>query len=159
MPFRLTEIVATFLYSGYLPLCPGSWASISTALLLFYWGGHYQPTPLFIILITLSLISLGIPAATLYDRAKDSSDSSCIVIDEVAGMTIALLPLLLLGQYSWVWFIIALLLFRLFDIAKPAGINALQKLPRGWGVMADDLLAGGYSALIIWGAYNLWTTL
>jgi phosphatidylglycerophosphatase A len=73
----------------------------------------------------------------------DQADPGRIVIDEAAGMLVAMYGISSLG-----WELLAALaLFRLFDITKPLGVNALQRLPGAWGVVADDLLAGLYAML------------
>lgn len=73
-------------------------------------------------------------------------DSSKVVIDEVAGMAISLLFL----PITWPVLLTALVLFRFFDIVKPLYIRKMEQLPRGWGVMADDILAGVYTNIIMW---------
>ncbi len=72
-------------------------------------------------------------------------DSNKIVIDEVAGMmiTLAFLP------YDLVYIFIGCVLFRFFDIVKPLGIRKAELLPRGVGVMADDVLAGVYAQIML----------
>lgn len=72
-------------------------------------------------------------------------DSSKVVIDEVAGMMITLLWAPVDLKYALIGFI----LFRFFDILKPLGIKSAERLPGGWGVMADDVLAGIYSFAIL----------
>jgi phosphatidylglycerophosphatase A len=94
---------------------------------------------------------LGVWAATWYDRLNKTHDANAIVIDEVAGQLIALLPLLILRETGLGWYTGAVILFRLFDIKKPLGIYRLQSLPEGFGVVADDLLAGFYAALLLAG--------
>ncbi|MNU03436.1 Phosphatidylglycerophosphatase A [compost metagenome] len=69
------------------------------------------------------------------------------MIDEVAGMGIALLCVPL----KWPYYLMALILFRFFDIAKPFYIRHLEVLPGGWGVMADDVLAGIYANVVLQG--------
>jgi phosphatidylglycerophosphatase A len=78
-------------------------------------------------------------------------DSSKVVIDEVAGMCIALLFL----PVSLVWTGAALVLFRFFDIVKPLYIRRMEAIPGGWGVMADDLLAGVYTNLLLQAAVHM----
>jgi len=70
-------------------------------------------------------------------------DPSIVVIDEVLGMGISLL---FLPRNFWLFFI-AFLLFRVFDILKPPPINLSQKLPAGWGIMIDDVIAGFYALI------------
>lgn len=81
------------------------------------------------------------------DRVEEiwGKDHNRVVIDEVAGMCITLLFVPLKWQYT----LIGLVLFRFFDILKPFGIRKLEELPGGWGVMADDVLAGIYANIIL----------
>ncbi|SFA53410.1 Phosphatidylglycerophosphatase A [Pedobacter suwonensis] len=81
------------------------------------------------------------------DRVEEiwGKDHNRVVIDEVAGMCITLLLIPLKWQYT----LIGLILFRFFDILKPFGIRRLEELPGGWGVMADDVLAGIYANIIL----------
>jgi phosphatidylglycerophosphatase A len=72
-------------------------------------------------------------------------DSSKVVIDEVAGMAITLL----LVPQNITYVLIGLIAFRFFDIVKPLGVRRLEQLPKGWGVMADDLLAGFYALAFV----------
>lgn len=95
---------------------------------------------MFFLLIT----AIGIWCAGMVEEAW-GKDSSKVVIDEAAGMSLSLLFVPVELKYA----IAAFVLFRFFDIAKPLYIRRLEKLPRGWGVMADDLLAGVYSNIII----------
>ncbi len=72
-------------------------------------------------------------------------DNNKVVIDEVAGMMIVLL--FIPAEIKYI--LTALILFRFFDIVKPLGIKKLELLPSGWGVMADDIVAGIYSLIIM----------
>ncbi len=72
-------------------------------------------------------------------------DHGRVVIDEVAGMCITLLFVPVTIKFV----LIGLVLFRFFDILKPLGIRQLEKLPGGWGVMADDVLAGIYANIVL----------
>ncbi|MDE6556123.1 MAG: phosphatidylglycerophosphatase A, partial [Duncaniella sp.] len=69
-------------------------------------------------------------------------------VDETVGQWLSLLPVL--PGMPWWEILLSLALFRFFDIFKPLGIRSMERLPRGYGMMADDILAGIYSALIIW---------
>lgn len=86
-------------------------------------------------------IAIGIPAATAVERQEESSDPGIIVIDEVIGMMITALAL---GPNLWNLFC-AFLAFRFFDILKPWPCRRLEKLPEGYGVVADDVFAGLYA--------------
>lgn len=80
-------------------------------------------------------------------------DSSKVVIDEVSGMCISLL--FVPAQAGWIF--AGFVLFRAFDIAKPLFIRKAERLPGGWGVMADDVLAGVYSNLLLQAAIGIKT--
>ena len=71
------------------------------------------------------------------------------------GMWIALIPPFI-DREPWIAYPLAFLLFRLFDITKPLGARKLEALPRGWGVLLDDVLSGIYAALVLWGVGYLW---
>lgn len=72
-------------------------------------------------------------------------DAKPIVIDEVAGQWITLIA----AQHNMFLIITGFFLFRLMDIWKPFPANLSQKLPGGWGVVADDVIAGGYAAVVL----------
>jgi phosphatidylglycerophosphatase A len=93
---------------------------------------------------TFLIIGIGIWSANEVD-AIWGKDSCKVVIDEVAGMAITLL----LVPKNIIYLLIGLIAFRFFDIVKPLGIRKLEILPKGWGVMADDLLAGFYALTFV----------
>jgi phosphatidylglycerophosphatase A len=147
--------IATFFGAGLGKPGPGTWGSVATVLLwaVFAWAAHPSPQVLLyglILLIGFALI-VGIPAATIVAREAGRKDPQMVVIDEVAGQAIALL----FSPFDWHHGLIALLLFRLFDITKPFPIGRLEDLPEGWGIVLDDVAAGLYalgvaSVLRIW---------
>jgi phosphatidylglycerophosphatase A len=145
----LAGLIATVGGVGLLKPAPGSWGSALAVALgygVFLIGG----LPLLLVFIAL-FTAVGIWAAEVYGRATGISDNGAIVIDEVAGQWIALIPaaLMLPGQL-WPW-IAAFTLFRLFDIWKPWPIRwADRSVKGGWGVMLDDLLAGIAAAAGLW---------
>ena len=97
-------------------------------------------------LFLLILVSFfgGVIIATIAERIWEH-DSGKIVIDELLGMLVALFLL----PHKLLYYTLSLILFRFFDIVKPLFIRKLEKLPSGWGVMADDLLAGIYANLAV----------
>ncbi len=146
------EFLATFCWSGYLPLFPGTWASFFSLFVAYYFlQGDYFLT--YVYLIYFFLI-LGVWSAAKYDQTRGSKDNSCIVIDEFVGQLITLLPLFFYGNDNLWFYLFGFVLFRFFDISKVMGIRKIQDLPGGFGVMADDILAGLYGAIILQGA--LW---
>jgi phosphatidylglycerophosphatase A len=96
------------------------------------------------VLLTIAISVLGVWSGNVVE-AMWGKDSNKIVIDEVAGMMITLLFIPV--QFKFV--LAGLVLFRFFDIAKPLFIKKMELLPEGWGVMADDVLAGLYANILL----------
>lgn len=105
-------------------------------------GVHIHPTGLWLVVGTaaaaLAATLIGIPAATIVARESGREDPGFVVIDEVAGQWIALIGV----RPEWRHALLALVLFRLFDIWKPWPIHRLEELPEGTGIMLDDVAAG-----------------
>jgi phosphatidylglycerophosphatase A len=137
--------VATFFGAGRLKPGPGTWGSVAALLLWAAFAHFAHPAPhtlLFALLagIALSLL-FGVPAATIAARQSGRHDPGFVVIDEVAGQWITLL----FSPPDWRHALIALALFRLFDITKPFPVRSLERLPEGWGIVFDDVAAGLYA--------------
>ncbi len=125
---------------GYAPLAPGTVTSLPVALLVWL----LAPPDAWLLGAVAVVSGVGIWAAGREEARVGVRDPSSIVVDEVAGMLLALL-----GQSRTLpWVFGLFLLFRIFDVWKPLGIRQLQELPGGWGVVADDLLAGAYASLL-----------
>ncbi|MBS1975546.1 MAG: phosphatidylglycerophosphatase A, partial [Bacteroidetes bacterium] len=120
----------------------GTFAALAFLVCWYFARGH-GCNNLFSAMFFLLITAIGIWCAGMVEEAW-GKDSSKVVIDEAAGMSLSLLFVPVELKYA----IAAFVLFRFFDIAKPLYIRRLEKLPRGWGVMADDLLAGVYSNII-----------
>jgi phosphatidylglycerophosphatase A len=145
---------------GYLPLAPGTWGSLlAVAFYLFLhaaWFPHTDIPPgafvqsylLVQVVLVVAVTIIGIWAASRTERILKIKDPGKVVIDEVAGQLIALLPvagrLWLVGDAMMV--VVAFVLFRFFDIVKPYPARKFESLESGWGIMADDLVAGVYAA-------------
>jgi len=151
---------------GYLPIAPGTWGSlvgVGIYLLLQYSTFRFiqlffpqnsfvgfLPWPIFMAaqLVLITLITLvGIWAASRTEKLLGRKDPGKVVIDEVAGQLIALLPLVPRHDPGWMSILAAFLLFRLFDIIKPYPARRLEGLESGLGIMADDIVAGAYAAV------------
>lgn len=127
--------------TGLLPRAPGTWASAATALA--FW---LLPAPGFA--LHLALVAVLFVAGTwicgVSERRLGRADHSGIVFDEIVGM---LATLLFVPAGGW-WILLAFLLFRLMDIAKPWPIREFDhRLPGGLGIMVDDVLAAVYAVL------------
>jgi len=96
----------------------------------------------------LMITVLGIWAASRTEQILQLKDPGKVVVDEVAGQMIALLPLTIFGLGK-VWIIVSFILFRAFDIFKPYPARRFEALRSGLGIMADDVMAGLYAALIV----------
>ena len=143
MKNKLANWVSTVFKIGYLPTAPGTWGSLA-AVVLWYLIIESISTITFIVTIIIIFI-LGVYTSSITERYSGQKDPSVIVIDEWVGQWIALLFLpksLLLGLVTFA-------LFRLFDIWKPFPIKILDKMPSGWGIMLDDVLAGFYTLLVL----------
>ena len=147
---RLARLIATFFYIGYAKIAPGSVASLVTTLIFYLFAKHLIYY-LFIIIILITTI-LALLAVSVYTYKSLEKDRSEIVIDEVIGQSIALLPLLFFDQTNppqLFMCVISLLFFRFFDIVKPYPINNFDKMNNTFGVIFDDILAGIFSALLL----------
>ena len=97
----------------------------------------------------------GIWAADVVARESGRKDPQIVVVDEVVGQWMTLAGATALNWKSW---LLALALFRLFDIWKPPPVRRLEQLPGGLGIVADDVMAGVYGALVLFAAgwFNLY---
>jgi phosphatidylglycerophosphatase A len=144
---RLAVALATCLGCGYFPWGPGtvgSLVAIIVAVILHFSAGAGRPA---LLIATLVLLAPAIWASTQTARLHGRKDPSVVVIDEVLGQWVTLLGATAL---RWKSFCAAFLLFRLFDIWKPWPVRSFEKLPEGVGIVADDLAAGIYGALILY---------
>ncbi|MFA5311118.1 MAG: phosphatidylglycerophosphatase A [Candidatus Omnitrophota bacterium] len=135
------KILSTFFYVGYLPLIPGTFASLAGILVYILIQGYALNHALVALLITITGFLVSGPA----EKAMQRKDPPCIVIDEVAGMLLSLLFL----PYDIRIVALAFILFRLLDTLKPYPAGPLEKLKAGAGIMADDLIAGIYTNIIL----------
>ena len=155
MANRVAIIVSTWFGCGYSPKAPGtagSAAAIAIAILIEHFTG-WRPAVFGVLALLVS--APGIWAASVTAHAAGVEDPQYVVVDEVAGQWLALAGARVLNWKSW---IAALILFRLFDIWKPAPVRQLEALPGGFGIVADDLMAGIYAALVLFlaGWFNLY---
>jgi phosphatidylglycerophosphatase A len=135
-------VVGTWFGTGLLKPGPGTYGSVAAVLLWALAVLAFHPgrmalavgTGLAALLVTL----VGIPAATIVARESGREDPGFVVVDEVAGQWIALIAV----RPDWRYAVLALVLFRLFDIWKPWPIRRLEQLPEGTGIMLDDVAAG-----------------
>jgi phosphatidylglycerophosphatase A len=152
-PWRASDYLALAIATfgvGYLPLIPGTFGSlvgVGLFLLLF----TATNASFAVILIVILVITLaGIWAAFRTEELEGKKDPGKVVVDEVAGQMIALLPALFTLQPLTRVVIVSFILFRLFDIFKPYPAGRFERLKGGFGIMCDDLMAGAYAAVLTW---------
>ncbi len=126
---------------GFFPWASGTLASLVAM------GPYYllQPHPLAYAVTTVAVILVGLAVSGIAEDVLQQKDPHPVVIDEVAGYLIAAAYL----PAHWIYPVAAFFLFRLFDVWKPSLIGRSQNLPRGWGIMMDDILAGLLTNLIL----------
>jgi phosphatidylglycerophosphatase A len=95
---------------------------------------------------SLALLGLGVWAAGEAEKFFGRTDPGQVVVDEVVGQ---MLTFLLLPHATWIWLIGGFMLFRVFDIVKPFPARQAERIPRGWGIMLDDVLAGLYGMAVL----------
>lgn len=139
---KIHTLICTWLGIGYIK-GGGTIAALVCCVCWFFAAKYGWDNKNFII-ATLLITIVGTWSATKVETIW-GKDSYRVVIDEVAGMAVGLLFVPVHLKYIVTSFI----LFRFFDIVKPFFIRRLEKLPGGYGVMADDLLAGIYTNLIM----------
>ena len=135
-------VLGTWFGAGLLKPGPGTYGSVAAAL-LWYGAAHglragSVALALGTVLAALAVTLVGIPAATIVAREAGREDPGFVVIDEVAGQWFALIAV----RPDWRHAVLALVLFRVFDIWKPWPIRRLEQLPEGTGIMLDDVAAG-----------------
>jgi phosphatidylglycerophosphatase A len=137
MPDRFVKLIATFFYIGYLPLAPGSVASIAGVMIYVL----FQANAVVYAGLLATVIFLGFRVSDRMEELVGSKDPSCIVIDEVAGIMISFWGL----PWHWSVIITAYFVFRAFDMFKIYPVNRLEDMKGGVGVMMDDIIAGVYT--------------
>lgn len=147
---KLKPLIGSFFYAGFLPNAPGTWGSFF-ALFPLYFTLVYAPW-YGVILFTLICSFLTVWVSEECEKVW-GGDPSPLVMDEFAGqgMVFLAIPLIIppISIYAILGF--GFLIFRFFDIAKPLGVDKLQSLPGGWGILVDDLLAGLYAGICLHG--------
>lgn len=174
---NIHEFIATFFLVGRVAKAPGTFGTLVAALIYYFlprikgivgtltgnagifpapsttsaWSitENSLSNPLFYdspfwLIFLIALFFLGVYSSTKAEETM-GHDNGHIVIDEVVGYWFAMY----IFPPTLYYIVFGFILFRFFDIAKPFPINKLQNLPKGWGVMADDILAGAYTAVIL----------
>ena len=137
--------IATGLGTGYFPIAPGTAGSAVGLVLVI--AVHRFPRPAASLAILAGLLfAIGVWSAGKAEKAFGQVDPSQVVIDEIAGQVITFLAT---PRITWIGLLAGFILFRAFDILKPSPARQAERLPGGWGIMLDDVVAGFYSLLVL----------
>ena len=150
-----SHIFATLFGVGLLPFAPGTWGSLFGLILFFYTNIYLSINIQFFYLLLLIIILFAILVCYFATKelGENEKDQKSIVIDELAGLWIAFIPVsgIVMMQDFLTYSVLAFLLFRVFDIWKPYPIGLIDKKIKNYlGVVLDDLVAGLYAAITIW---------
>jgi phosphatidylglycerophosphatase A len=155
-PWLPSSLLATWFGAGLLPGAPGTWGSL--AALPFGVGLYWLGGPILLAAASVGVFAVGLWAAQSYEHVAEIKDPGAIVIDEVVGQWLTLIPASLDPWNASPWAVVlAFCLFRLFDVVKPWPVRwADRRLKGAFGVMADDVIAAGYAAAILYTILWIW---
>lgn len=158
----IRKLIVTSLGTGYLP-APGTWGSALACIIYLAVAYGFQAAPcrafpydfpplalnlamlLLLILSSVACVVLG----PFTEKAFGEKDPGPCNIDEVAGQSLALLLLPMASGWTLLLVVgIAFVAFRFFDILKPPPVRQMEKIPLGWGVLLDDIVAGVYALIV-----------
>ena len=140
---KLITFLATGFGSGLIPFAPGTAGTLVGVLICLL----CIPMPWILrLLFVFALLTVSLYVADQAEKIYQKKDDQRIVIDEIIGLQITMLPVAINVLSLCAGFV----LFRVFDIFKPFPIRNLQGLPGGWGIVADDVAAGIYAGALLW---------
>ena len=142
---RLAWVVATWFGCGSVPKAPGTMGTLGAIPLYLLVARGGRPG---VAIAALAVTAVGVWAASEVARDLGRKDPQVVVVDEVAGMLVTMLPMASVSPRP---ILIGFLLFRLFDITKPWPVRRFEALPGGWGIVMDDVVAGVFGALVMAG--------
>jgi phosphatidylglycerophosphatase A len=164
---KISILLASWFGCGFLPKAPGTAGSLGgvcvSVLTIWiaslvsrqdihiedhYWTFGHLPTHA-MLLMTLLISAIGVITADRAARFAQLKDPQWVVIDEVSGQMITYHLFFWITPINWKTLLLGFVLFRVFDIWKPAPVRQLEKLPGGWGIMADDWMAAVYAAILL----------
>ena len=151
----LARVIATWFGCGYAPKGPGTAGSLAALVIAWLLHQYVGFPAAWFGWLALVLVGPAVWASDVVAREGGRKDPQIVVVDEVVGQWITISGATSLGWKSW---LAAFALFRLFDILKPAPARQFEKFPGGLGIVADDVMAGIYGALVLLvaGWFNLY---
>lgn len=130
---------------GLAPAAPGTFGSLLGPPLV--WAVQHSGLPVWgQWLIAVGLIVTGGPICSAGAKAFDAKDPGAVVYDEIVAFFIVFAAV----PVTWITVLPGFVLFRLFDITKVWPAKTAERLPRGWGILCDDLVAGVYAGTVLW---------
>lgn len=145
----MRKLFLTVFYSGLSPKAPGTVGTFISLILAMILLKFISVTTLFLLSLLITVVA--VKQIDIYEKEVAEHDSKEIVVDELAGMWLALSMALYnvnTTSDNYIIAILAFVYFRLFDIWKPSIIGKIdQKVQGGWGVMGDDIVAGFFAGL------------
>jgi phosphatidylglycerophosphatase A len=142
---RTALCVGTGAGIGFAPVVPGSFGSLWGPVIVWWLRSPELPGFVYPV-VSLALVALGVPICTAAARVLRRHDPAPVVFDEVAAFPLVFAAVeldLTTAIAGFVW-------FRIFDITKPWPVRRFERLPRGYGIMADDLVAGVFAGGALW---------
>jgi len=139
----VATFVASVAYLGYSPLAPGTVGTLA-AFAVYWW---LVPAGYWVLVVGAVAIAVGIWAGGVAEKVWQKKDPGRVCVDEFAAYFVAVAFLPKTAAYA----VAAFILSRIFDILKPFPAGRSQRLPGGWGIMADDVVAGVYANLVLQG--------
>lgn len=141
MKMRLAFVIATWFGLGFSPIAPGTVGTIAALPLYFALRGSGS----FAVLAAAVVLALaGVWAAGIVAEQTGRDDPQIVVVDEVAGVLVALA----FAPHTFAGVAVAVIAFRIFDMTKPFPAGAAERLPAGWGIVVDDLVAGAWASVV-----------
>ncbi len=164
---KISILLASWFGCGFLPKAPGTAGSVGGTIVSVvtiwiasfvsrqdihvedhYWKFGHLPSHA-VVLMTVLISAVGVLVADRAAHFAGLKDPQWVVIDEVSGQMITYHLFFWATPLNWRTLLLGFVLFRVFDIWKPAPVRQLEKLPGGWGIMADDWMAGLYAAILL----------
>lgn len=143
--------IVTFFGVGFTPVAPGTAGALAGGILFYLlsltlnnYGLEFYKIQIILILLTIAVMLIGVRSIRKVENSWEH-DAQQIVIDEVVGVWLAML----LIPVTWINYLLAFFLFRIFDIAKPFFIKKIDRLKSSWSIMLDDVVAGIYANLVL----------
>ena len=141
--------------AGLIPLAPGTWGTVVGVLLFLPMLALSEPWQTLVLgSLILAVCVVTIALGDWTESFLGKKDPQCVVLDEIAGILVTLT--LFRGVWPlWLTLLCGFALFRVLDIVKLAPARQAEKLPKGWGVLVDDLISGCYAAALLWAAWSV----